>query len=250
MNVRHTAPFILAACLVASAAHAQFESTGDLKIARPQDKEDVKATPAPQGAKLLFDGTAESLKRNWEKQGGGEPGWEIKEGGAAQVKGGSLVTKEKFNEPVLLHVEFRTPFEPAQKGQQRGNSGVYVQGRYEVQILDSYGVPPEKYAMVDCGSIYGVAVARRNVCKAPTVWQAFDIEFHPPAFDASGKKTAPARMTVTLNGEKIHDNQEITVDNTTAGMGGDPKTAGPIMLQDHGDLVQYRNVWVKKLGAK
>ena len=238
------------ACLwLSPIALAQFESTGDLHITRPEDKQDAKSTPAPQGAKVLFDGTAESLKRNWEKQGGGEPTWEIKPRGAAQVAGGSIVTREKFNEPILLHVEFRTPYEPDNAHTLRGNSGVYLQGRYEVQILDSYGVPKEKYAMVDCGSIYGVAVPKRNVCKAPTVWQTFDIEFHPPEFDASGKKTAPARMTVTMNGHKIHDNQEITVDNTTAGMGGDPKTPGPIMLQDHGDLVQYRNVWVKKLGT-
>ena len=252
MPSRRAAAVALAAfgitCLGAAfPARAQFDTTGDLKIARPQDKQDAKSTPAPHGAKVLFDGSEQSLKQNWAKQEGvGEPAWEVK-GGAAQVKGGSIVTKEKFNDPILLHVEFRTPYEPQAKGQLRGNSGVYLQGRYEVQILDSYGVPPEKYAMHDCGSIYGVAVPKQNVSKAPTVWQTFDIEFHPPKFDAAGKKTAPARMTVTHNGVKIHDNQEINVDNTTAGMGGDPKTPGPVMLQDHGDLVQYRNVWVMPL---
>lgn len=230
-------------------SRAQFEGTGDLHIARPEDKQDANSTPAPAGATVLFDGTAESLKANWQKQdGGGAPAWEVKDG-AAQVKGGSIVTKEKFDEPILLHVEFRTPYQPDKTGQLRGNSGVYLQGRYEVQILDSYGVSKEKYAMQDCGSIYGVAVAKQNACKAPTVWQTYDIEFHPPKFGASGKKTSPARMTVTHNGVKIHDNQEIRVDNTTAGMGGDPKTPGPIMLQDHGDPVQYRNVWVKKIGT-
>ena len=245
-----TSRVVLAACLCLSpVALAQFDSTGDLHITRPEDKQDVKATPAPPGATVLFDGTKESLKRNWEKQGGGEPAWQIKEGGSAQVGGGSIVTKQAFNEPILLHVEFRTPYQPEKTGQLRGNSGVYLQGRYEVQILDSYGISSERYAMQDCGSIYGVAVPKRNVCKAPTAWQAFDIEFHPPGFDAAGRKTAPARMTVTFNGVKIHEKQEIQVDNTTAGMGGDPKTPGPVMLQDHGDPVQYRNVWVKKLGS-
>ena len=242
----------LAAVIVlflSTASPAQYGEIADLKVARAEDRQDVKPTPPPQGAKVLFDGTKESLLQNWQKQDGGEPGWEVKDG-AAQVKGGSIVTKEKYNEPILLHVEFRTPYEPKKQGQLRGNSGVYLQGRYEVQVLDSYGIPMDKYAMQDCGSIYGVAVAKLNACKAPTVWQSFDIEFHPPTFDASGKKAAPARMTVTHNGVKIHDDQEIKVDNTTAGMGGDPKTPGPVMLQDHGDPVQYRNVWVKKLEQK
>lgn len=238
--------------LLALTAHGQFGDISGLKVARPEDKQDVKGTPPPQGATVLFGGTAKSLKANWEKQdGGGEPGWEITEG-AALVKGGSIVTKEKFNEPIHVHVEFRTPYDPEKKksGHLVGNSGVYLQGRYEVQILDSYGVPVEKYALADCGSIYDVAVPKQNVCKAPTVWQSFDIEFYPPKFDAAGKKTQPARMTVFQNGVKLHDNQPIPLDNTTAGMGGDPKTPGPIMLQDHGDPVQFRNVWVKKLDAK
>ena len=245
--LRHVAAVVFAIALT-TGAEAQFEGTGDLKIARPEDKQDAKPAAPAAGARALFDGTAESLRANWEKQdGGGEPAWEIKPGGAAQIRGGSIVTKEKFNEPILLHVEFRTPYQPQKKGEPHGNSGVYLQGRYEVQILDSYGVPADKQKLGDCGSIYDVAPPKQNVCKAPTVWQTFDIEFHPPKFDGSGKKTAPARMTVTMNGVKIHEDQAINVDNTTAGMGGDPKTPGPIMLQDHGDVVQFRNVWVKPL---
>jgi hypothetical protein len=239
-----------ATLVVALAVHGQFDHVGGLKVARPEDRQDVKSTPAPAGGKALFDGTPESLKSNWEKQdGGGEPTWEIKPGGAMQIKGGSIVTREKYNEPILVHVEFRTPYEPQKKGDLHGNSGVYLQGRYEVQILDSYGVPDDKLRLADCGSIYDVAVPKHNVSKAPTTWQALDIEFHPPKFDGAGRKTAAARMTVTFNGVKVHENQAIDLDNTTAGMGGDPKTPGPIMLQDHGDLVQFRNVWVKRLGA-
>jgi hypothetical protein len=246
-QLRRLAQFFILVAL-AGPAHAQFTDTGSLKIARPQDKQDVKPAPPPRGAKVLFDGTAESLKANWAKQdGGGEPAWSIEPGGAMQIRGGSIVTKEKYNQPILFHVEFRTPHEPHQIGELRGNSGVYLQGRYEVQILDSYGVPDDKLKLHDCGSIYDVATPKRNVSKAPTVWQSFDIEFHPPKFDASGKKTAPARMSVTFNGEKIHDDQNIEIDNTTAGMGGDPKTPGPVMLQDHGDVLQFRNVWVKPL---
>jgi hypothetical protein len=246
--MRHAFAFFVACIVLTPALRAQFEPPADLKTARPEDRWDVKGVACPPGAKVLFDGSAESLRHNWEKQdGGGEPTWEIKPGGAMQVKGGSIVTRERFGGPVLVHVEFRTPYEPQNKHELRGNSGVYLQGRYEVQILDSYGVPADKLRLADCGSIYDVATPKQNVSKAPTVWQSFDIEFHPPRFDASGKKTSPARMTVTMNGVKIHDDQPINVDNTTAGMGGDPKTPGPIMLQDHGDLVQFRNVWVKPM---
>jgi hypothetical protein len=211
-------------------------------VAAQQDKQDVQATRPPQGATVLFDGTAASLKQNWEKQdGGGEPTWRIQPGGAALATGGSIVTKEKFDRPIRLHVEFRTP----EAG--HGNSGVYLQGRYEVQIYNSYGVA--KPELVDCGSIYDVAPPKQNASKPPAVWQSFDIDFYPPRFEGE-KKVAPARMTVLHNGVKIHDNQPITVDNTTAGMGGDPNTPGPIMLQDHGDPVQFRNVWVVPLSVK
>jgi hypothetical protein len=248
MVTRHALRAVIASLAFCPVLRAQFEAPPDLKVVRPGDKQDVKSTPAPPGAKVLFDGTAESLKQNWEKQeGGGEPTWQINPGGAVQIKGGSIVTKEKFGSPVFVHVEFRTPYEPKNKHELRGNSGVYLQGRYEVQILDSYGVPADKLRLADCGSIYDVATPKQNVSKAPTVWQSFDIEFHPPQFDASGKKAAPAQMTVAMNGVKIHDNQPINVDNTTAGMGGDPKMPGPIMLQDHGDVLQFRNIWVTPL---
>jgi hypothetical protein len=129
---------------------------------------------------------------------------------------------------------------PKGKGQGRGNSGVYVQGRYEVQILDSYGLKPQNN---DCGAIYEVAAPLVNACKAPTIWQSYDITFHPPEC-ANGKKVNPARMTVYQNGTKIQDKVSIPVDNTRAGMGGDPCTPGPILLQYHGDPVQFRNVWL------
>jgi hypothetical protein len=236
---------VAAALFGGTAAFGQYGPIDDLKIAKPQDKQDVKSTPAPEGATVLFGG--KNLTQMWaRKDGGGEPEWELVEGGAMQVKGGDIVTKQTFNEPIHLHVEFRTPYQPGDAGQGRGNSGVYLQGRYEVQVLDSYGKPIEQYEPGDCGCIYGVAKATANASKPPTVWQSYDIQFTPPKFDGD-KKVAPGRMTVHHNGVKIHDDVAITVDNTTSGMGGDPKTPGPVMLQDHGNPVQYRNIWVKKL---
>ena len=157
-----------------------------------------------------------------------------------EVKGGNIITKQAFDGSFKLHVEFRVPYMPQAKGQGRGNSGVYVQGRYEVQVLDSYGLDSKDN---DCGGIYSVAKPLVNACKAPTVWQSYDIEFHSPKC-TDGKKTEPARITVLHNGVKIHDNVKIDKDNTTAGLGGDPCKPGPIMLQDHGNPVQFRNIWL------
>jgi hypothetical protein len=232
----------LAVAFFAATAAAQYpaELTG-LKIAKPEDKEDVKSTPPPENAVVLFDG--KNLDA-WTKQDGKTPAaWKLVDGGATQVNGtGNIVTREKFGGTFKLHVEFRVPYEPKNQGQGRGNSGVYVQGRYEVQVLDSYGLESKNN---DCGAIYEVAAPLKNACKAPTVWQSYDIEFHAPKFE-NGKKTEPARMTVYQNGVKIHDDVKIPVDNTRAGAGGDPSKPGPILLQDHGNPVQYRNIWLVK----
>jgi len=150
------------------------------------------------------------------------------------------VTKQKFAGKFKLHVEFRVPYEPGNGGQGRGNSGVYLQGRYEVQILDSYGLKSGKN---DCAALYEVHPPTVNACKAPTVWQSYDITFTAPVFDGKTKKE-PVHMTVIHNGVKVHDDAKVPVDNTRAGMGGDPSTPGPILLQDHGHPVQYRNIWL------
>jgi len=232
---------------LAGAVLAQYGDISDLKLARPEDKEDVKSTPPPEGAIVLFDG--KSLD-GWVSRGDGKsaPRWKLVSGGAMQVekRTGDIHTKQKFDGKFKLHVEFRVPYMPDKTGQGRGNSGVYVQGRYEVQVLDSYGL---KSRDNDCGGIYSVAAPRVNACKAPTVWQSYDIEFTSPKFEGK-KQTAPRYITVYQNGAKIHDNQALKnakgmfVTNTTAGMGGDPAQPGPIMLQDHGDPVQYRNIWL------
>jgi hypothetical protein len=223
-------------------AAAQYGDLGDLKILKPDDKQDIKSTSPPEGAIVLFDG--KNLDA-WTKQDGKSPAhWKLVDGGAMQVeKGGNIFTKEKFGDAFKLHVEFRVPFEPNNKGQGRGNSGVYVQGRYEIQVLDSYGLESKNN---DCGAIYEVAAPLRNACKAPTIWQSYDIEFHAPKFE-NGKKTEPTRMTVHQNGVLIHDNVKVPVDNTRAGAGGDPRKPGPIMLQDHGNPVQYRNIWMVRI---
>ncbi len=246
--------WLLAALVVGTAGaagSAQYGDISDLKLLKPEDKIDVKSTPAPKGAVILFDG--KSLD-NWVQRKDGKSPTKFKvQGGVMQVAGGDSHTKEKFDGRFKLHVEFRVPYEPKNKDQGRGNSGVYVQGRYEVQVLDSYGLKSKDN---DCGAIYEVSAPSVNVCKAPTVWQSYDIEFTSPVCK-DGKVVEPARMTVYHNGVKIQDDvrlarkgkggKEEIVTNTRAGMGGDACKPGPIMLQDHGHPVQYRNIWLLPL---
>jgi len=196
----------------------------------------------PAGAVVLFKG------RNFNewKYSGNKPGpvkWKLVDR-AMEVKPGtgSIITKREFAD-TRLHLEFRTPFMPEARGQGRGNSGVYLQGRYEVQVLDSYGLEGRDN---ECGGIYRVAQPLVNMCAPPMQWQTYDITFSAPRFDSNGKRVKGARMTVVHNGVKIHDNVKVSK-ATTAAPGGNITQRGGIYLQDHGNPVQYRNIWVVEL---
>jgi hypothetical protein len=166
--------------------------------------------------------------------------WKLADGAMQVVSGtGSIVTKKKFKD-FKLHMEFCTPFMPAARGQARGNSGVYLQGRYEIQILDSYGL---KQRFDDCGGIYGIGVPLVNMCAPPLQWQTYDITFQAPRFDAEGKKVSDAQVTVVHNGVTIHENLKLPK-TTTLALDNNVKEAGGICLQDHGNEVQFRNIWL------
>jgi len=220
-----------------------YPEISDLILVKPEDRRDVSAVPPPSGALVLFDGA--NLDPWVKTDGKSPPGWKLVEGSAMQVmpKAGSIMTRQEFTGHFQLHVEFRVPYMPKATGQARGNSGVYLQGRYEVQILDSYGLDSKAN---DCGGIYEVAKPNVNACKAPTIWQSYDIDYSAPRF-TDGKKVEPARISVLHNRVPIHDNVAIPVDNTRSGLGGNPSQPGPIMLQDHGNPVQYRNIWLLPL---
>ncbi|MFI5934005.1 family 16 glycoside hydrolase [Actinoplanes sp. NPDC051494] len=193
----------------------------------------------PPGKRItLFDGHGLD---NWQHTDGRRPQWPAVDGGAVQVSGGDLRTREAFGD-YKLHVEFKVPLLPPDvTGQNRGNSGVYQQERYEIQILDSYGDPTLDNN--EAGSIYTVKAPDVNASTPPETWQKYDITFRAARYDAAGTKTANARVTLVWNGRKVHDNVEIP-----AGTGGNipegPST-GAIRLQDHGNPVQYRNIWIE-----
>ena len=209
------------------------------KVQRPNP---ALGTPAPEGATVLFDGSGLDA---WQPS----EGWEITPDGALMVTptGQYLITKESYTD-VQLHIEFRVPYMPTQSGQGRGNSGVFFNHDYEVQVLDSFGL--ESY-YDDCGAIYQVAAPMVNACRPPLEWQAYDITFRAARHDASGKVTENPRLTVRQNGVLIHNDQEcwwITGCKDEDRAKPHPLSPGPIKMQGHNNYVQFRNIWVKPLG--
>jgi len=180
----------------------------------------------PAGAIVLFDGTSIDQWSDAKLV-------EDKYLGAT-----SCYTKKKFGDHEL-HVEFRTPFMPEATGQARGNSGVYVQSRYEIQVLDSFGLEGKDN---ECGGIYKISRPLVNMCYPPLRWQTYDIDFVSAKYDKDEKKTQNARVTIRHNGVVIHDDLELPYH--TAGRYSEFPGAEALFLQNHGNPVVYRNIWV------
>lgn len=194
------------------------------ELARVERRSPTLGAAPPPGAVVLFDGS-------------GPGGFEGEMDGRKLLAAGAT-TLERF-QSFDLHLEFRTPFMPTASGQGRGNSGVYLQNRYELQVLDSFG---EIGADDECGGIYKVAAPAVNMAFPPLSWQTYDIEFRAARFDASGARTAPAIATVRHNGVLIHD--AVALPAPTGQGDSESPEPGALYLQDHWNPVFYRNIWL------
>ncbi|MEX2601386.1 MAG: DUF1080 domain-containing protein [Balneolaceae bacterium] len=197
----------------------------------------------PSDAQFLFDG---SSLENWQSRDGSDAEW-ILEDGAMTVRAGSgdIKTRQSFHD-FQLHLEWRAPSEIRGEGQGRGNSGVFLQERYEVQVLDNW--ENRTYSNGMAGSIYKQHIPLANPAKRPGEWQSYDIFFKAPRFDDSGDLISPAHVTVILNGVLIQNNVELF--GPTQYIGAPEYEAhGPagIQLQDHGNPVSFRNIWIREL---
>ena len=200
------------------------------------------ASARPADATVLFDGSSLDAFTGRD----GKAAWAIQEGAMVVNGTGDIETREEFGD-CQFHVEWATPSPPKGESQHRGNSGVFFAGRYEIQILDSFENPT--YADGQAAALYGQAPPLRNACRRPGEWQSYDIVFVAPRFDSNGKLAAPARATVFHNGVLVHHDQEFLGATAHRAL---PKyeahaPKGRIRLQDHGDPVRFRNVWVRPL---
>lgn len=200
--------------------------------------------PAPADALVLFDGKDLS---EFSAEAGGPARWKVEDGVLTVAPGaGGIVTKRAFGD-VQVHLEWASPFPATGHSQGRGNSGIHLMGRYEVQILDSYHA--DTYADGQAAAIYGQYPPLVNACRPPGDWQSYEIFFRAPRFDTRGKLLKPARVTVVHNGLLVQDNVEVL--GPTIWLHYQPYTAHaaklPFSLQEHGNPVRYRNIWVRDL---
>ncbi len=221
-------------------------------------KIEAKAGAIPSDAIVLFDGTAESAAKNWCAANGKETKWKVVGGEFVCTPGsGFAVTKEKF-EDIQLHIEWKTPKDDLYGW---GNSGVYVGGAYEIQILDSYSVTPSRspfkpanYADGQAGAVYGQSPCLVNPSRPNGEWQSFDIVFHPPRYEGE-RLIDPGDVTVFFNGVLVQDAWKLEgpthwCRRTKMKPVAAADLAQPIKLQDHGHPVPFRNIWVRRIPSR
>lgn len=242
------------AVLAVSAAFAQGRTDFPMKPEMTEiwDPEIQVVTPgqtpsdAPSDAIVLFDG--KNLSAEWTNGNGAEPGWNVADGCVTVVKGtGIIQTKRQFND-FQLHIEWRTPAEVVGESQGRGNSGIFLQGLYEVQVLDNYN--NRTYRNGQAGSLYKQHPPLVNVCKGPGVWQVYDIIYTAPRFNPNGTYFTPPYVTILQNSVLVQNHVALRGPTEYIGIPEyfvKPHGAGPIQLQDHGNPVSYKNIWIREL---
>lgn len=203
------------------------------------------ASRPPRDAIVLFDGTSLDA---WKSQHGGPARWKIVDGALQTVPGAGMIETQKTFGDIQLHVEWAAPSPPHGVGQDRGNSGVFLMGQFEIQVLDSFRA--DTYADGQAGSIYGQFPPLVNASRPPGEWQSYDIAFRRPRFDDSGRLLEPARITVFHNGILVQNNEPPF--GRTSWLEWEPyeghgDARGPIALQDHDHPVKYRNIWLREL---
>jgi Domain of Unknown Function (DUF1080) len=199
----------------------------------------------PSDAVVLFDGQDLS---QWTEKNGSPAKWKVGSGYFEVVpKAGYIYTRQPFGD-CQLHVEFAEPSPPIGEGQDRGNSGVFLMGLYEIQVLDS--VNNTTYADGQAAAVYGQYPPLVNASRPPGQWQTYDIIFHGPRFASDGKLTRPARVTVLHNGVLVQDNVEITGPTASGKPYEQTPEKLPLALQDHNHPVRYRNIWIRELSSQ
>jgi hypothetical protein len=203
-------------------------------------------TDAPSDAVILFNGTTAS---GWQHANGDEAKWTVADNALTIKPGtGAIQTKQKFGD-CQLHIEWRIDKNVKGEGQDRGNSGIFLMGRYELQVLDNYNNINKTYVNGQAGSMYKQTAPLVNVCKAPGEWQTYDIVFTAPRFSDNGSVISPARITVMQNGVLVQNNTTIWGNTEYIGLPFYEKhdAKEPLMLQDHSHLTSYRNIWIREL---
>lgn len=198
---------------------------------------------APSDAIILFDG---SNTDHWQSVDGGPVEWSVEDGAMTVVPGtGMIETKESFGD-VQLYIEWRSPMNMEHKGQDRGNSGIFLQSRYELQVLDAYQNPTYINGMA--GSIYKQTSPLVNPSKKPGEWETYNISYKAPRFNDDGSLKEPARITVIWNGVVVQNNTEIYGHTPYIGYPEyEEHGKAPLQLQDHNSKVSYRNIWIRPL---
>ncbi|HEV8273792.1 MAG TPA: DUF1080 domain-containing protein [Chitinophagaceae bacterium] len=201
---------------------------------------------APSDAIILFDGKSGS---NWQQKKGGDMQWTIADDALTVKPGtGDIQTKQKFGD-CQLHIEWRIDKNVKGEGQDRGNSGIFLMGRYELQVLDNYNNINKTYVNGQAGSMYKQTPPLVNDCKAPGEWQTYDIIFTAPRFSDNGTVIAPAHITVLQNGVLVQNNTTLWGNTVYIGSPTYEKhdAKEPIILQDHSHTTSYRNIWIREL---